>query len=699
MKNKNNKWVKYYLTVSVLILCFSFGSDVAWAAKTINGVQVDAELEERLDDYLNTLGNENEDPKAILFGVLDNLSSQTPLATRVRAKSYEVFWYYYEGETDVAFKKLDELLKLAENSELADAKAEAQATQVELLQAEGKTGEAFLLINDIEIPLGEARIPRVRYYAHNLISRLYADWNRYDDALRHLLAAQEAVSETNNERTPVRKQYLDYSIAIIQSELKNWKGSLKTINEAINNAKENGLKYDLPDFYLHKSFVEAGMGNREASLNSLRDAYKAALKDDRKYLLPVILNNYGDHYMYEKEWDEARSHLQEALVLAEEVDDKWMIQTIHFNLGFIDVREGNTEAGLKEMRDAITFYREEGIKTEVEGMLGELAQAYEFAGQYKKQAETLKEQMALKQELYQNEQQQNLANLQHLYESKDKEQQIQLLERQNKLKQQLLEINEQRNLIWLLLGIVALFATVFILLMYRKARQANLRLKAANSLLADQSRKDPLTGLWNRRALQEEMEARKRHGERRAQSSHSDGLILLDIDFFKRINDKYGHAAGDKVLAEISQRLQKECRASDKLIRWGGEEFLFLVRNVDDTDLEEMSERILKEIAKEPVIYEGKEISVTTTIGFIRLPFAGVPEQKMDWEKVLQVADMALYTGKAHGRNRACGVTGLHVEYETAKTVLESDLSEALNKQWISMVTIEGPQISTNKPV
>ncbi|WP_417440168.1 diguanylate cyclase domain-containing protein [Idiomarina abyssalis] len=698
MKNKNKKWVNYCLAASAFFLLVSFGSVSAQpSTENINGVPVDMAMEEQLDDYLNSLGEE-EDSRAILFNVLEDISPKTPVATRARAKSYEVSWYYYEGETELAFEKLDELLALAENSEISDVKAEAQATRVEILQMEGKYGEAFLLLNDVEIPLSNSRMPRVRYYGHNLISRIYADWNRYDDALRHLLLAQDAVNETNNERTPIRQQYLDYSIATIQSELKNWEGSLKTINKAIQSAKQNELEYDLPDFYLHKSYIEAEMDEREASLVSLRKAYQAAVKDEREYLLPVILNNYGDHYMSEKKWEEARSHLREALELAEEVEDIWMAQTIHFNLGFIDVHQGNTEAGLEEMREAVEFYREEDIKTEVEGLLGELAEAYELAGQHQKQAETLKQQMELMEELYQSDQQQNLANLQQLYESKDKEQQIELLERQNELKQQLLEINEQRNLIWLLLGIVAVFAALFVFLMYRKARRANLRLKEANNLLADQSRRDPLTGLWNRRALQEEMEARKQHGERREAAAHSDGLILLDIDFFKRINDKYGHAAGDKVLIEISQRLQKECRASDKLIRWGGEEFLFLVRNVSSADLEEMSERILKAIAKEPIAYEGQEIFVTTTIGFIRLPFADIPEHEMDWEKVLQVADMALYTGKAHGRNRACGVTDLYVEYGTARSVLESDLSEALNKNWISMVTIEGPE-SLNRTV
>ncbi|WP_300319871.1 diguanylate cyclase [Idiomarina sp.] len=692
MHKNNNKWAQFGAAL-LLLLLLSFVVKANQAhIENINGVPVDIAMEKQLDKYLTTSGEEGVDPKALLFGVIEKISRETPVATRARALSYEAYWHYYEENKELAFETLDKLFALADSTEIADVKVEALATQLELLQYEGKYGEAFLLLSDIEIHLANARMPRLRYFAHNRISRVYADWNRYDDALRHLLSAQEAVNETNNERTPIRQQYLDYSIAIIQSELKNWEGSLTTINKAIEHAKTHNLEYDLPKFYLHKSYVEAGMGDRDASLNSLSAAYDEAKEKEFTYLLPTILNNFGDHYMYEEDWEKARSHLLEALELAQEVEDVWMAQTIHFNLGFVEVHQGNTEAGLQEMREAIQYYRDEGRKTEVEAMLGELAEAYEFARQYQKQAETLKEQMELSEELYQSDQQKNLANLQQLYESKDKEQQIELLERQNRLKEQLLEINKQRNMIWLLLGVVALFSAIFVFIMYRKAQKANLRLKAANSLLADQSLKDPLTGLWNRRALQKEMDERKKHGERRDAATQSDGLILLDLDFFKRINDKYGHAAGDAVLAEVSRRLQMICRDSDKLIRWGGEEFLFLVRNVDDENLKELSERILNELAKKPVRYEGYEIPVTTTIGFIRLPFSGVSEKQMDWEKVLQVADMALYMGKAHGRNRACGVTELHVSYEHAQKILETDLSEALSNKWISMETIEGPE-------
>ena len=694
MYKKNNKWAQYWVLALFLVLLSVFANANQEPVEHIHGVPVDMSIEERLDEYLTTNGKDGVDSNSLLFEAINKVSEDTPMATRSRALSYKVFWHYAEGDKEQAFETLNELLALAQSSELADVEVEAKATQLELLNAEQKRGEALLLISDIEAPLPNARMPRVRYYTHNLISRIYKDWNRYDDALRHLLKAQTAVSETDNELTAIRKQYLDYSISVIQAELKNWQGALNTVNQGIENSKRNNLLYSLPDFYLHKSYVEHKLEKDEASLASLQEAYRVAVEDDRKNLLPTILNNFGDYYMKREDWSQARSHFNEALELAEAAEDKWIAQTIHFNLGYIKVRNGQVEPGLEEMRKAVEFYKNEGLMIEVVGMLGELAEAYGFVGQYQKQAKTLTEELELSKELYQNDQQNNLANLQQLYESKDKEQQIELLERQNRLKEQLLEINQQRNMIWLLLGVVALFSAVFVFIMYRKARKANLQLKAANSMLADQSLKDPLTGLWNRRALQKEMDERKKHGERRDAAIQSDGLILLDLDFFKRINDKYGHVAGDAVLAEVSRRLQMVCRDSDKLIRWGGEEFLFLVRNIDNKNLKEMSERILNELAKQPVRFEGHEIPVTTTIGFIRLPFSGVSEKQMDWEKVLQVADMALYMGKAHGRNRACGITELHVSYEDAQAVLEKDLSEALNNKWISMEIIEGPKMS-----
>ncbi|RUO63875.1 diguanylate cyclase (GGDEF) domain-containing protein [Pseudidiomarina planktonica] len=675
------------LTVAGLMLCAMLPVTAAMAQTT----PVDETLEQALNNYLNDLQIEESVGREQLEAILAQVDETTPLSTRIRALSYLALVHQYDGDEAAAFAVNERMLAMTEGSGNADAEAEAIANRIELLQAQGKQAEAYLVVSDAEIALAQAQLPRVRFYVHNLISRIYADWGKYSDALEHLISALEAVNETNDDRTELRRQYLAYAIAQIQTDLAQWDDALETTTKAITDAQQFGLLENVPDLYLLKSYIEVSLENYSEADASMQLAMQWAERSDRPQIKLISLNNLGDLYIRTNDLDRAESYLNRALEQALALDDERTEQMVRFNLGFIDVKQGNTDSGLTLMREGLEYFRAAGRKSDLEQILGEIAEAYEVAGQYRQQAEALQEQQAISKELWQLEQQRNVTELQNLYDNKDKEQQIKILEQQNTLKQRVIEVNEQRQIIGLLLVIVVIFAGVFLWLMYRAARRANLRLKEANSQLAFQSLRDPLTGLWNRRALQQDMEKREQHGDRRQQDQQqTDGLILLDIDFFKRINDKHGHAAGDTVLIEISKRLQTICRETDKLIRWGGEEFLFYLRDVDNDRMKILTARILDVIAREPIMHEGKVIEVTTTAGFICLPFAGVDETLMDWEKVLQLADMALYTGKAHGRNRGVGITELHVPYNEAREVLETDLSAALEKGWVTMVTIEG---------
>jgi len=658
---------------------------------------VDEKIEAELDAYLNQLSRDMESNRAQLQAIIAKLDANTPVSTQVRALSYRALMHIYENEVDAAYALNDEIQTLANAADNADARTEAIANRIELLQYEGKQARAYLLVIDAEIPLATATLPRVRYYAHNLISRIYADWGKYNEALQHLISAQQAVNETNDERTNLRRQYLAFSIAQIETELGQWDKALESTQQAIADANTTGLEENLPDLYILKGYIEVSLESYEQAVSSLEQAMQWAEQQSRDDAILTSLNNLGDLYIRTNDLSRAEDYLNRALEKAIALDDVYTEKMVRFNLGFIHVKQGNVEQGLEEMRAGVAYFRTESSKSDVEAILGELAEAYEIAGLYLQQAETLKAQLSLREEIFQADQLRNTTELQNLYDTKDKEQQIRILEQQNNLKQRVIEINEQKQLIWVLAAIVAVFAGIFLWLMYRAARQANLRLREANSQLAVQSLRDPLTGLWNRRALQQDMDARQEHGPRREKDLvQTDGLILLDIDFFKRINDKHGHQAGDTVLLEISKRLQTICRDTDKLIRWGGEEFLFYLRDVDNERMQLLTERILSVIADEPIIHEGETIQVTTTAGFICLPFAGVNEDLLDWEKVLQLADMALYTGKAHGRNRGIGVTELHVPFESAESILQTDLSAAVDKGWISLVTVEGAQDSNN---
>ena len=103
-------------------------------------------------------------------------------------------------------------------------------------------------------------------------------------------------------------------------------------------------------------------------------------------------------------------------------------------------------------------------------------------------------------------------------------------------------------------------------------------------------------------------------------------------------------------------------------------------------------ERVLKIIADEPIYFEGRAISVTLTAGFISLPFSGIPDEVCDWEKTLQIADMALYLGKTNGRNRAYGIAKLLVPYHDAIGTVTSDLAAAILQNMVEIVEVLGPE-------
>jgi len=194
--------------------------------------------------------------------------------------------------------------------------------------------------------------------------------------------------------------------------------------------------------------------------------------------------------------------------------------------------------------------------------------------------------------------------------------------------------------------------------MYRKSLRTSRRLGELNAELAYRSAHDPLTGLSNRRSFQERMLSRT--GETVARLDSADCFTLLDIDHFKRVNDEYGHAAGDTVLIEIGRRLRQTVRGSDMVLRWGGEEFLVYSQNVALSQRPVLVRRILDAISATPVLLDdGTALQISATAGAVSLPFEHDADGNLDWEQAIALADRALYKGKEAGRNRAYLVAGL----------------------------------------
>ncbi|MFT4924852.1 MAG: two-component system cell cycle response regulator [Phenylobacterium sp.] len=130
------------------------------------------------------------------------------------------------------------------------------------------------------------------------------------------------------------------------------------------------------------------------------------------------------------------------------------------------------------------------------------------------------------------------------------------------------------------------------------------------------------------------------------------GLISIDADYFKRVNDNYGHDAGDKVLIQLVEVLTDTCRGSDWVIRWGGEEFLVAVRFLKRAEIHRLAERIRENVANHVFdLGNGQTLKCTCSIGICALPFVKEQFTAVSWEQTLSLADLALYAVKANGRN------------------------------------------------
>ena len=162
---------------------------------------------------------------------------------------------------------------------------------------------------------------------------------------------------------------------------------------------------------------------------------------------------------------------------------------------------------------------------------------------------------------------------------------------------------------------------------------------------------DVLTGWYNRRYLQ------VRLGEELARARrHESGLtcLMLDIDFFKAVNDTWGHAAGDRVLREITQRIESEIRATDVAARYGGEEFVILLPDTSGASGVLLAERVRKAVSATPFdIGDGRRAEVTASIGVATAaPKREQSDLKTAGEALIARADVALYRAKSSGRNQ-----------------------------------------------
>ncbi len=269
------------------------------------------------------------------------------------------------------------------------------------------------------------------------------------------------------------------------------------------------------------------------------------------------------------------------------------------------------------------------------------------------------------------------------------------LQRESELKTQLLnkekefkiiekEKRETQSKLFFALFVISLLILFFV---YSQLNQK----KQLAAQFEKMSIQDPLTGLANRRFFEQNIDREMNFIRRSiAQGEHyALGVLLFDVDHFKKINDTHGHDVGDLVLMELTHRVSKEIRDTDLFIRWGGEEFLLIARLKEQGDIRNIAQRIKEAITQKPfAIKEQLELEVSCTIGSVEYPFTRDNTLDLDWRKLIHLSDCALYFGKEKHRNCWVHLMADNITDDNElDDILDYPLEESLHKRKINLQT------------
>lgn len=512
----------------------------------------------------------------------------------------------------------------------------------------------------------------------------YAEEGNFPAALNKLQAAVKLAREYGQ---PLQMVISLNSLAVMYGQIKEYDKGFEALAEAYTFAEKlnspgrlsvlKGTEYGLA--------VESEQPKRalRALLEGL--AYQRQLGAD--HLVAGSLVDLSDSYLKQKDYAKSYAYGIQALEAGKRVSDEGTVATANVNIGQALLGMGRRAEGKRYFEAGLAWYEKQNDKPEVQAVLLEYGGALERAGDMAGAVQAYHRERAISNELFEERRQKGTLELQEKYEAEKRGRQIELLSRDNQLKTTEIENRRLNQRIWWLLVVVFAMASVIVGILYRKVRHANAQLQVKNLELKQQSSRDPLTALYNRRHFQEFMRTHLQVEKRGAGTSGEEivgALFLIDVDHFKHVNDTYGHAAGDGVLRMIADNLREILRETDMIVRWGGEEFLAFLPAIPRSGVDEIARRLLNGISTTSVEYQGKTINVKISIGYA--PFPLVPgDHALPWERAVNLVDMALYLAKAHGRDRAYGVRGFNNFEKTSMEAIEQDLELAWRAGFVDL--------------
>ena len=473
----------------------------------------------------------------------------------------------------------------------------------------------------------------------------------YDEAILRYNQALKLVDQTG----PVwRRVDLRTRIAGVLFDAGQTERAAEIGREQMQLATESGDEYGISAAHTTRAIQFSQQGG-PGVLADWRAAMDHARRGGNKHQIAVSMANIADYFLMHGDFQTAYDLSQRALPLAREANDLPAQSVAIANTGLALIGMKRKDEGLPMVRESVSIDERSGTATDLSDSQYELGGYLERAGYLEDALVAYHQYRQMSDELNQQDRQRALIELQESFANESRQHELDMLSREGRLKDEEIRHKGLQIKQWTAGGLASLLLLAVVAVLARRLRVRNQMLSASNEQLRIQAEIDPLTGLSNRHHLQAVMAERPGRGLEGT-------LYLLDVDHFKQINDQCGHAGGGTVLVEIARRLRQVLRDDDLIVRWGGEEFLVLVRPLPQAEADALAQRLLCALADAPVMHEGRPVPVSASIGFGLFPLrSSTPASDLEihWERAISLADTAMYMAKAHGRNGACSIASV----------------------------------------
>jgi diguanylate cyclase (GGDEF)-like protein len=537
-----------------------------------------------------------------------------------------------------------------------------QHTQFATAEAELKGIDMNSIVSDTE-----------RYRVVTLRGHVLRILGQDEAALPFLEQALDLGNKMQDDR---RTLHAMLSLARIYTDSGNFDRAMVQLKTARSLATRLGDEAALVETDEREADIADRRGDRVEERRASLAGLEHAKRSGSSKWIELALLNLGDSFLKTRDFAESLKYSKQALPIMLRTNQRDGVQITLFNEGLAYIGLGSIKAGQKLAEAAINEALAGSDLLDAKELLREYADALEHAGYLMMAIQVYHRYDEISEKFMTNTRQRAFLELSAQFDDERKARELELLRRDNALK--VSEMRGQRLLQQLILALTLFIAVICAALVWAFARVSK-----ANERLRFSSEHDPLTGLSNRRYFNERVLAVD--GGRPVGGC----VLLADLDHFKRINDTYGHPAGDAVLAAMSQRLASALRENDKLVRWGGEEFLAVLGPMSPAQADLTAERLLQAVRGEPVLWNGQLIRCTISIGYASFPMPGSATD-ISLDSAISLVDKALYEAKRRGRDRACLIKVVSARNETELTTISSEFESATSDRRVQLVEILG---------